>query len=157
VPSISGGGSGLSIATVTLTDAQIKALPTTPIQVVAAPGASKMIVVVSSMWALDATHGAYTNLAGMSLALGYGAWPLPQATNSYSEAAQGAFADASAVHILAFAAPANTSGQAAWIAEHAQVAGAAVVVQENGTTGNLTGGNAANTLVVSATYYTLDI
>lgn len=49
--------------TVTLTDAQIKALPTTAVEIVPAPGAGRMIRVVSTTIWCDTTLGAYTNLA----------------------------------------------------------------------------------------------
>lgn len=65
-PSSGGGGSSpVSVATVTLTDAQIKALPTTAVQLVAAPGAGKMLVPflvwMHLTWVAD-----YTNISANS-------------------------------------------------------------------------------------------
>ena len=59
VSGLSGGNSDLLVASVTLTDAQIKALGTTPIQLVAAPGADKAIVVLNFFAEFDVTGGQY--------------------------------------------------------------------------------------------------
>jgi hypothetical protein len=50
--------------TITLTNAQIKALPTTSIEVVPAPGAGKMLMFHSAHLLCDATAGVYTNIDG---------------------------------------------------------------------------------------------
>jgi len=60
-----GGGGGDSLilsATVTFTDAQIKAFPSNYLQVVAAPGAGKYIMPVYATFKLDGTAGAYSNV-----------------------------------------------------------------------------------------------
>jgi hypothetical protein len=64
-----GGGGGSSVAVATLTNAQVLALPTTPIQVVAAPGANKLLLFTNAflrlVWAAD-----YSNIdASVSLSL----------------------------------------------------------------------------------------
>lgn len=55
---------------VILTDAQIKALPTTPFEILPTPGEGKMIKYVSGMMVLDTVAGAYTNV-GATTASGY--------------------------------------------------------------------------------------
>lgn len=51
------------VATVTLTDAQIKALPTTPITVLAAPGANKIVFPLAAWYRLE-WHADYSDING---------------------------------------------------------------------------------------------
>jgi hypothetical protein len=55
----SAGGAGVQLATVSLTSTQIKALNTTPIQLVAAPGTGKAIQVLGVMGSLTFLTAAY--------------------------------------------------------------------------------------------------
>lgn len=55
-------GAAVRLATVTLTDAQIKALPTTPITLVAAPGAGFFLQPLRAVLICDASGGVYTNI-----------------------------------------------------------------------------------------------
>jgi hypothetical protein len=80
---VGNGGTGTTSApkvysaTFSFTNAQIKALPSTYLEVVAAPGATQFLVFHYAAFYIDATAGAYTNVdAGFltGFAITYGDW-----------------------------------------------------------------------------------
>jgi hypothetical protein len=162
---------------ITLTDAQIKLLPTTPFQILAAPGVGIRAKVLGCTIALDSAAGAYTNInttyaslvlthtsaADFWLAVG----PVNDSTvggplgaltyfmgntfNSVVECAQtGAIFDAGA-----------TSGVQLWFIASAPQGRtmftnkAVYLSMDNNGSGALTGGNGANSMTVIL-YYALE-
>lgn len=157
----SGGGSIL-VASVTLTDAQIKALSTNPsgfIELVPAPGVGKAISLINAVLYFDIDGGAYTNIdADCALLIGYGDW-------------------ATAASILS-RMPSDSNYRAAYLTPAAYVDGRPAwpdsltyypdnyynfenvplkIVASNGSAGDFTGGNAANTLKVTVYYVVVDL
>lgn len=155
-----GGDSGISSVDVQLTDAQIKALPTTPIQLVAAPGANVMLELISATILVDAAAGAYTNVnaldASNALYVAYGdddfwASQYINPTQLLTGAARRAvvvppytqFVDGSDPAMFAQANNATS------------LANKALKLVALNAAGNYTGGNAANTMSVRIRYATV--
>jgi hypothetical protein len=150
-------GSSLLSATVELTDAQIKALPATRIQLIAAPGVGKMILPVSAMVILSG--GAYSGAAGA-------AWNILTEDGSYMSSAirTNVLFVSGGVAMFTFPAlytpDANFTGNVitAWQALKESVDNSALYIKDdlNGVA-NYTGGNAANTLKVTVYYVVVDL
>lgn len=153
--------------TVTLTDAQIKALPTTPITLIAAPPSGYRIKVLSASLVSSFAAGVYTNIdatyAACSLFyLGdFGQWPTQAIVDDvgYSGATRftAFFGNTTrrVVDVTSFydAASDGAAGLQWVLAYHepraSMLATALAIGMDNDGTGNLTGGNAANTLRVT--------
>ncbi len=152
-------------ATVTLTDAQIKALPTTPVPVVAALGAGFYILPVLAETQLDASAGAYTNIdAGAWGGFRINGWDLTayivnDATGSSPMSGVTDLLGAASKNFATFL-PLQAPDFNGWgpVAIVRQAPGSDInnqplyVYFDNNGAGNFTGGNAANTWAIRVSY-----
>jgi hypothetical protein len=131
-----------------LTNAQIKALPTTPIKLIDAPGDGLQIVPWLGFAHFD-SHGAYTNFdMSQLLAIAY-----QNSSNSIlSIGAPDLMLGSAADYDLQFAA-ASGPGDLSTVTDN----GAVYLKYSNGSSGNLTGGNAANSLLIQVFYGIIDL
>jgi hypothetical protein len=155
------------VRVVTLTDAQIKSLPTTPITIVAAPASGFRVRALHVSFSVDTNAGAYTNINAMYADIhggDYGlygliddATPVPALTNLtqiLGSAARTVY-DVSIPNNAAigtgigYVQNTNVETKAAVDAVAFQLAG------DNSGSGNWTGGNAANTMKVTL-YYVIE-
>jgi hypothetical protein len=154
LPSSGGGSSLLHQATVTLTDAQIKALPTTgEVQIVAAPAAGLMIYPAAVVVRCDTLLDGYSNIdnfAEFYIGVGTARTLFPILGGSEIGDLLGAFDDVFAPFVMATQPDIGMHAVADYTAH------ALKLIVTNNAAGNFTGGNAANTLRVSVTYYILD-
>jgi hypothetical protein len=130
----------IQVATVTLTSAQLKALRATPVQLVAAPGAGKVIQAISSFWQYSAGATPYTVPDG-SLVI-YNATAGLVLGERFTENAAG-FLDQAASQVLLLNAD-NTQAQPA-----TSFANKALLIANNGS-GEWTAGD--GTVIVTVYY-----
>lgn len=146
---------------VTLTDAQIKALPTTPVQIVPAPGVDQFLILLNAVLRANTAGGAYTNVSSDNfsyLRFWYGANDFASLKTDRSF---GGFDLASTLidgritlfpqmQLLSIASPLTFVGPDIYATS--DVAGQPLVLVGANTAGNFTGGNAANTMHVAVHY-----
>lgn len=145
--------------TVTLTDAQVKALPSTPVEIVPAPGANKMIALLYSIWEF-ATTVAYTNIqAGCQAWLQYSSGGTI-ATIIHSEGATALFGTFGKTAIMPAAAFPNTVDGVnnPQIDATSNFNNTSIQIKAlNGAAVDFTGGNAGNQVKVTAVFLILDV
>lgn len=152
-----GGTPTAYAATFSLTNAQIKALPTTYIEVVPAPGASKFLVFHRAAFFVDASAGAYTNVdvgSVKGLAIVYGDWITDCSTVYPWEGSGGVGAQ-----LEPFSKTVNQpyDGEQFYPTSGMNVAGnTALKFAAWNDPGDYTGGNAANTLKGQVIYSIFD-
>jgi hypothetical protein len=147
--------------TVTLTNAQILALPTTPVEIVPAPGAGKILHWATAMVVLDATAGAYTFNAG---ALAF--WQLFYVGGAFPKEGSGFLVPPEAVAekrigwFPIFANENDAEGylQAPTLTMETDYEGQALAIADkyNGRA-DYTGGNPANSMKVTVLYTVVDL
>lgn len=161
--------------TATLTDAQIKALPTTPIELIGAPGAGYRIKIISGSLRLNNLAGVYNNVNADYFAVQIhvplvtwvvgGSWindstmtfALTQGTDVFHGGVGNRLTDLIAPGFSGLDAGAS-SGAGEWVVNNGLVGtvdydGTAIQISiDNNGSGVLTGGNSANTLLVNLLY-----
>lgn len=164
--------SQICLAEKILTDAQIKALPTTPVEIVAAPGVGHAILPITSFWIIDASEGAYTNIStdGAYLTLAYtggvelcayiandSSLSVQDFENFFFSATKQIWTLTQGQGFLAFWGPGTGTGFSQAAGNNATgVENKALNIRGASGGGNLTGGNAANTLKVALLYTIID-
>ncbi len=165
VTDISGGRVGIIKGTPTVwTDANVKALPTTPLTFVAAQGANTWARLVGLTLNADFSAGAYTNVNAAAYMFAEYAGGSPEIAGYYIPNDSGVSltklttflgANDYVLHMGPYVETYETSGWGAIPTIHARANIVNVGIRltiNNGGSGNLTGGNAANTLTATPYY-----
>lgn len=169
---VANGGTGITdlgavhTVTVTLTNAQILALPSTPITIVAAQGANTTVTLVSATVVSDFAAAVYTNISATGYAfLAYSGTESPGLASSYipndagnSLTAYGDLFGSTTRKILQLVPYQNTVadwGLTPVCVTRATRTNTPIAFAAAQAGSNFTGGNAANTLAITA-YYTVE-
>jgi hypothetical protein len=155
-----------------LTNAEVKALPTTPITVVAAAGAGKLLIPFFGLWSADTLAGAYTNIAATaSFSIKYADTTLCSTFIVNAAGITGGATD-NVTQLLGNTRltrmplqqyfDVDTAGNWGLIAARTTTAAGGInsalqVKFDNAAAGALTGGNNANTLTVTLYYVVVPV
>lgn len=158
MPYISGGGGGIQTATLTLTNAQILTLPTTAVQVIAAPRSGVMLVPVGTMVSANTTAAVYTNVTvapTTALNVSYGNTVPPSASFNIAvlQETNCTIFGAQAKQQFVASVGASDDGNGGLFPPGGHDFSATGIFVSATNTGNFTGGNAANSILVSVAYY----
>lgn len=151
-------------ASVTLTDAQIKALPTSAVEVVPAPGAGSALIFIGALLTIDAAAAAYYNgddVVVTTLNLRYGT---ADASAYVADVGGDHFLTYHGVKTISLGPSGNSGGPGGSnVQQYAQnIANAAIKVgavnlDDMSASSDFTLGNAANTLKVTVWYGVVDL
>ena len=153
--------------TVTLTDAQIKALPTTGVEVVPAPGAGQAIMPLFAVLVLDTSANYYDNIdAAASLQVGADRMnSLLESSGAGSAGSVSGFLQAGAPY-YAILLPAQrtmavaaspSGGMVGFSGSSDDIQDAIMVIASNGAAGNFTQGHASNVMSITVHYTVIDL
>lgn len=159
-------GDSVETATVELTNAQIKALPTTGIEIVAAQGPGKLIVPVITVLHVDTAAGAYTNVSGDASSFARLWYGVNDFASLRTDRGLAGF-DLTSVFVngrVTVFSPmllVGTSSPPAIVAPDiyagSDIINEPIVLKVNNTDGDFTGGNAANSMQVVCNYIVVDL
>lgn len=160
---IGGGGEQILLKsdTIILSDSQIKALPTTPVEVISAPGLNKFISLVQGIAILDNMAGGYSNIAGGTITVMFFTVGAQVASNLYVESDMGDLEFPGSSPFPLIFSPSASIGTGLFAAAGPTDANSVnnqslYITAANGGS-NFTGGNAANTLKVIVYYTVIDL
>lgn len=151
-----GGNSILFQSSTTLTNAQIKALPDTPVELITAPGANKVLVLVSTVAYLDWTAD-YTGIdaaGSISVGTGMGGFLFNEGITNLL-----AFGgDSVAIFLYSQTVVSDTTNGVFGFGPSDAINVPMMVSAYNGVgAAHFGGGNAANTLTLTTAYMVLDL
>jgi hypothetical protein len=143
--------------TVTLSDAQIKALPTTPVEILPAPGTGKAIYLIGGAVVINASGGGYSNVDNASPQLFTSGQGIGL-TGLFPGASDLQLADVRMRQLQPSEAQIGTGSFNGWaIATGGLDENQPVVIMDNWNGSNYTGGNASNSLKVTVIYVIIDV